>query len=360
MELSEPNIQREKAGLLFNLFNMGKKVLITGSLGLVGSEAVDFFRKKGWFVVGIDNNMRSEFFEVEKTYSDLFTHYDRDIRDEKAITVLFKQYKFDAIIHAASQPSHDYSKDHALEDFDINARGTLILLEATRKYRPDAIFIFCSTDKVYGENMKMINEEEMVEGKTRYLPWLHAGERSDFNEDIGLDFAGKRSLFGCSKTAADIYVQEYGNYFGMKTACFRCGCITGSRHKGAELHGFLAYLVKCIKQEKPYKIFGFKGKQVRDQIHSYDLVNAFWYFIQNPKVAAVYNMGGGSERSVSILEAIEMIEKETGKKAIIEYHEPRKGDRSWDIHDISKFKKDYPEWDYKYSLTDIITDLCKL
>ena len=167
------------------------------------------------------------------------------------------------------------------------------------------------------------------------------------------------SPFGCGKAAADLYVQEYGYYFGIKTVCFRLGCITGKRHKGAELHGFLAYLVKCIKEEKPYKIFGFRGKQVRDQIHSYDLVNAMWHFIKNPKVAAVYNMGGGWERSVSILEAIEMIEKETGKKAIVEYHEPRKGDRNWDIHDVSKFKKDYPEWKYKYSLEDIIQDLCQ-
>ena len=322
-----------------------KTILITGSLGLTGSEAIDFFKRKGWEVVGIDNNMRAKFFGVDEGTG---MYYSLDIRDEEAVNKLFKDYKFDAIIHTAAQPSHDYSKDHALEDFDINARGTLILLEATRKYCPNATFVFCSTDKVYGGSMKVrtFEEEKRLQGLIV------------FNEDLSIDHS-IHSPFGCSKAAADLYVQEYGYYFGMKTVCFRLGCITGRRHKGAELHGFLAYLVKCIKEEKPYKIFGFKGKQVRDQIHSYDLVNAFWHFIQNPKVAAVFNLGGGYERSVSILEAIEMIEKETGKKAIIEFAEERKGDRCWDIHDVSKFRKDYPEWDYKYSLKDIISDLCQ-
>lgn len=309
------------------------KILITGSNGLVGSEAVDFFKEKKWEVVGIDTNMRAKFFEVAIDKVDNYI----DIRNEDEINQLFQKHKFDVIIHTAAQPSHDYSKDHVLEDFDINARGTLILLEATRKYCPDATFVFCSTDKVYGMN------------PTNNL----------WNENISID-KSIHSPFGCGKAAADLYVQEYGYYFGMKTVCFRLGCITGKRHKGAELHGFLAYLTKCIKEGIPYKIFGFKGKQVRDQIHSYDLVNAMWHFIQNPKVAAVYNMGGGRERSVSILEAIEMIEKETGKKAIIEYvDKSRKGDRSYDIHDVSKFKKDYLEWDYKYSLQDIIKDLCQ-
>jgi len=336
---------------------MKKKVCITGSLGLVGSEAVDFFREKGWDVIGIDNNMRSELFGVPTSNSEL----NIDIRDEEAINFLFQEHKFDAIIHTAAQPSHDYSKDYALEDFDINARGTLLLLEATRKYCPDAVFIFCSTDKVYGGNMIA----EIFEVKKRLL--AESGDPDDeefedkaFNENLSIDRT-IHSPFGCSKAAADLYVQEYGYYFGMKTVCFRLGCITGRRHKGAELHGFLAYLVKCIKEGKSYKIFGFKGKQVRDQIHSYDLVNAFWHFIQNPKVAAVFNLGGGFERSVSILEAIEIIEKKLNKKAIVEYiDEPRRGDRSWDIHDVSKFRKEYPVWDYKYSLDDIFNDLCKL
>jgi CDP-paratose 2-epimerase len=322
------------------------KILVTGSLGLVGTEAVGFFKEKGWEVVGVDNNMRSYFFGVTKGTPDL----EVDIRDQEAINNLFSEHKFDAIIHAAAQPSHDWSQKEPLTDFDINARGTLLLLEATRKYCPNAVFVHISTDKVYGENM---SRQDIRESVTRYEHWL------PFDEETGLDFAGHRSLFGCSKTAADIYVQEYGNYFSMKTVCFRLGCITGRNHKGAELHGFLAYLVKCVKEGIPYKIFGYKGKQVRDQIHAYDLITACYEFIQNPKCGAVYNMGGGEDRSVSVLEAIDLIEKETGKKAITNYiDEPRKGDRIWDIHDVSKFKKDYPNWDYKYSLSDIIKDLC--
>lgn len=322
------------------------KLLVTGSVGLVGSEAVKFFREKGWEVVGIDNNMRSHLFGTPKKELE----YDLDIREGVLINELFEREKFDAIIHTAAQPSHDWAKNDPLMDFDINARATLILLEATRNYCPNAVFVHVSTDKVYGENMK---REFMDENETRCF-----AVDEDFGENLGLDFAGQRSLFGCSKTAADIYVQEYGNYFGMKTACFRCGCITGKQHEGAEYHGFLAYLVKCIKQEIPYKIFGYKGKQVRDQIHAYDLVNAFYHFIQNPKAGAVYNMGGGPDRSVSILEAINLIEYKTGKKAIVEFAEQRKGDRQWDVHDVSKFRQDYPEWDYKYSLDDILNDLC--
>jgi CDP-paratose 2-epimerase len=321
------------------------KILITGSAGLVGSEAVLFFKEKGWEVFGIDNNMRSYLFGTVKQK----TEHDIDIRNEFDIQSVFLKHKFDAIIHSAAQPSHDWAKNNPLMDFDINARATLILLEATRKYCPEAVFVHVSTDKVYGENMKHLN---LGETPTRY----HA--KNSFDESIGLDFAGQRSLFGCSKTAADIYVQEYGNYFGMKTVCFRPGCITGKQHQGAEYHGFLAYLAKCIKEGIPYKIFGYKGKQVRDQIHAYDLVNAFWYFIQNPRVAAVYNMGGGPERSVSILEAAKMISEETGKEFHYEFHDGRKGDRQWDVHDVSKFRKDYPEWDYKYSLSDVIKDVC--
>ena len=338
------------------------RILITGANGLLGGEAMSFFQEKGWETIGIDNNMREKFFGVQQGWNVGVN--DIDIRNEKLINNFFKDHKFDAIIHAAAQPSHDYSKNHALEDFDINARGTLILLEAARKYHPKTVFVHISTDKVYGENMvrefddpnrqtPLPHVDVLTENETRY--------HSDitFDEGLGLDFAGNRSLFGCSKTAADIYVQEYGNYFGMKTVCFRCGCITGKNHKGAELHGFLSYLVKCIKEGKTYKIFGYKGKQVRDQIHAYDLVSACYEFIQNPKIAAVYNMGGGEERSVSVLEAIDLIEKETGKTANVQFlPEPRKGDRIWDIHDVSKFRNDYPNWDYKYSLQDIIEDLC--
>ncbi len=324
------------------------KILITGSLGLTGKACVKLFEEKGWEVFGLDNNMRAQLFNTEKV--ERGDSYLIDIREQPYIQELFYDHKFDAIIHTAAQPSHDWAKKDPLMDFDINARGTLILLEATRKYCPDAVFVHCSTDKVYGENMK---SSVIFEQPTRYEAPL------PFDESLPLDNT-LRSLFGCSKTAADLYVQEYGRYFGMKTAVFRCGCITGSNHKGAEEHGFLAYLAKCIKEGKNYNIFGYKGKQVRDLIHADDLANAFWHFIQSPRVAEIYNMGGGEERSVSIIEAIDLIEKETGKKAITTYiDQTRKGDRQWDIHDISKFKRHYPEWDYKYSLKDIIKDICK-
>jgi CDP-paratose 2-epimerase len=322
------------------------KILITGSLGLVGSEAVSFFKEQGWEVIGIDNNMRSYFFGVNTQTPQ----YEIDIRDEKAVDRLFQEHKFDAIIHTAAQPSHDWAKKEPLTDFDINARGTLILLEATRKYCPDTVFVNISTDKVYGENMQRHDLQEL---ETRFH---HA---VPFDENTGLDHT-MRSVFGCSKTTGDIYTQEYGRYFGIKTVCFRPGCITGKNHKGAELHGFMAYLVKCIKEGITYNIFGYKGKQVRDQIHAYDLVTACYEFIKNPKIAEVYNIGGGEERSVSILEAIKLVEEETGKKCVYNYvDDNRKGDRIWDIHDVSKFQKDYPNWKFKYSLKDIIKDLCQ-
>lgn len=308
------------------------KLLVTGSLGLVGSQAMDFFIEKGWAVVGVDNNMRSELFGVERD-----TNYSVpiDIRNEKKIDDLFSHDTFDAIIHAAAQPSHDWAKKEPLTDFDINARATLLLLEATRKHCPNAIFVYLSTDKVYGENM--------------------VGERLS-DETLGLDFAGKRSLFGCSKAAADMYVQEYANYFGMTTMCFRPGCITGKNHKGAEEHGFLSYLVKCIKESIPYTIFG-DGNQVRDQIHVDDLVRAIYQYIQDPK-SGVYNMGGGPERAASVLESIRLVENETGNVCNYSFGEKRSGDRDYDVHDVSKFKKDYPQWDYQYSLQDIIKELC--
>lgn len=326
---------------------MNKCVLVTGSLGLVGTAASEMCIEKGYAWIGVDNNMRSQLFGTKRNRSYAV---EIDIRDEKEINGLFERNKFDAIIHTAAQPSHDWAKNDPLMDFDINARATLILLEATRKYCPDATFIYVSTDKVYGENM----QNELKEGETRYEPLFRMW---GFSENLRLDFAGKRSLFGCSKTAADLYVQEYGNYFGMKTACFRCGCITGKHHAGAEHHGFLAYLAQCIKEGKTYNIYGHKGKQVRDQIHANDLASAFWHFIEKPKVAAVYNMGGGIGRSVSVLEAGERLSKAIGKPFKYEFRNEREGDRIWDIHDVSKFREDYPEWDYKYSLQDIIEDL---
>lgn len=327
------------------------KILVTGAYGLVGSACVALFEDKGWEVVGIDNNGRSKNLGTPKIQSNDPVYKNIDIRDEEAINELFKAHKFDAVIHAAGQASHDWSNDHVLEDFDINARGTVILLEATRKYSPNATFVYVSTDKVYGENMN----PPVHEGETSY----HATFSSEgLNENIPLDFAGHRSPFGCSKVAADMYAQEYAHTFGLKTGVFRPGCITGKNHEGAELHGFLAYLAKCIKEGKMYRIFGYKGKQVRDQIHADDLANAFYHFIQNPRSGEVYNIGGGPERSVSVLEAAELIKKETGQPFIYEHAEARAGDRVWDVHDVSKFKSHYPEWDYKYSLEDIINDVC--
>ena len=309
-----------------------KKVLITGALGLVGSQACKFFQEKGWDVLRIDNNMRSQLFGVPREEID-----EIDIRNQDDIDTVMKAFKPDIIIHTAAQPSHDWAQKDPLTDFDINARGTLILLEAARKFCPKAIFVFISTDKVYGENM-------------------HGEKLSD--ESLGLDFAGKRSLFGCSKATADMYVQEYANYFGMTTVCFRPGCITGRNHKGAKEHGFLSYLAKCVKEGKPYTIFG-DGNAVRDQIHSYDLVNALYHYIQNPwPVDAVYNIGGGPERAVSVLEAIRLIENETGKTCEYTFADKRVGDRDYDVHDVSSFRSDYPDWEYTYSLRDIIKDVC--
>lgn len=325
-----------------------KTICVTGSAGLVGSATSQYFKEKGWEVVGIDNNMRAHLFGTEKQS----TEHNIDIRDQNAIDNLFARTRFDAIVHAAGQPSHDWATNDPLTDFSINATGTLILLEATRKHCPEAVFVHVSTDKVYGENM----DWELEEMPTRFEPYIRKNEY--YKEDLGLDFAGQRSLFGCSKTAADVYAQEYANYFGIKVGVFRPGCITGKNHQGAEYHGFLSYLAKCIKHETTYKIFGYKGKQVRDQIHALDLASAFSHFIENPKEGGVYNIGGGPERSVSVLEAIDLLEKATGKKAKIEYVEmARRGDRVFDVHDISKFRKDFPTWDYKYSLQDIINEL---
>lgn len=337
------------------------KVLVTGSTGLVGSEAVKFFREKGWDVVGIDANMRAAFFDTP----DKVAEHLVDIRDESAVNLLFTtQGPFDAIIHAAAQPSHDYSKEHILEDFHTNATGTLHLLEAARRHSPKAVFVHVSTDKIYGEGMEL----SLTEREGRYEP---TGYKTLDYQDNGVgykDWVGfaedteikpALSPFGVSKLAADFYAQEYAAQGWLTTGIFRPGCITGRNHEGAEQHGFLAYLAKCIKEGKTYKIYGYKGKQVRDQINAYDLVAAFWAFINAPNSGAVYNIGGGPDRSVSVIEAGALLSKRLGKEFKYELvDEPRFGDRQWDVHDVSKFKRDYPEWEYKYSSDDIIDDLC--
>ncbi len=343
-----------------------KKVLITGSTGLIGSEAVKFFCQKGFEVHGIDNNLRAYFFGKDGDTSWNLTlltkkfrsyhHQSFDIREEKKINDLFKVNRFDLIIHTAAQPSHDWAAREPLTDFSINATGTLILLEATRQYAKDAVFIFTSTNKVYGDSP---NKLPLVEKKTRYeLPVSHRYYRG-IDETMSID-QSTHSIFGVSKTAADLMVQEYGRYFGLYTAVFRGGCLTGPAHSAAKLHGFLAYLVKCIREGIGYTINGYKGKQVRDNIHSKDLIAAFDVFYRKPRRGEVYNMGGSRHSNISIMEAIEKIENILGKKAKTEYVEQaRIGDHIWYISDVSKFQKHYPSWHYSYNGDAILQDLCR-
>lgn len=343
-----------------------KKVLLTGSAGLIGSESVKFFCERDFEVLGIDNDMRAYFFGkeastvwnrklLERKYKN-YRHFNLDIRDEKGIEKIFKKNKFDLIIHTAAQPSHDWAAKEPLTDFSINATATLILLENFRKYSPEAVFIFTSTNKVYGDRP---NKLPLIELESRYeLPENHRYYRG-IDESMSIDYS-LHSLFGASKVAADILVQEYGRYFGLKTVAFRGSCLTGPAHSGAELHGFLAFLVKCIAMGRKYTIYGYKGKQVRDNIHSFDLVNAFYHFYKNPRKGEVYNMGGSRCSNVSILEAVSQIEKILSKKARIEYLDrPRRGDHIWYVSDISRFKSHYPNWDFKYDGKTILEELCK-
>ena len=335
-----------------------KKILITGSSGLIGSEAVTYFDNKGWLVNGIDNNMRRNFFGpdgdttwnlkyLQKT-TDNFTHYNFDIRNRIAIMELFKQLRPELIIHCAAQPSHDLAKDRPFDDFDVNAVGTLNLLEAVRQYCPESPFIFMSTNKVYGDAP---NEKPLKELETRY-DYANSEDYNGIDESCRVD-ASTHSLFGVSKLSADIMVQEYGRYFKMPTVCLRGGCLTGSRHSGAELHGFLAYLARAIQEERTYRIFGYKGKQVRDKIHSYDVCTFFEAFYNNPRMGAVYNIGGGRANSVSMLEAIAHLERLIGKKLRTEYvNQNRIGDHICYISDLKRIKTDYPAWQLTYSLDD--------
>jgi CDP-paratose 2-epimerase len=311
-----------------------KKVLVTGSTGLTGSETVKLFQEKGWDVVGVDNNQRAKLFGTPAKFPEI----DMDIRDPVAMETLFTIHKFDAVIHTAAQPSHDYSKDNVVEDFTINTIGTLVLLEATRKLAPEAVFVNVSSDKVYGKNVGNVGEL--------------------WDETVPLDRTD-RTPFGVSKLAADLYVQEYARCFGLKTVTFRPGCITGGAHEGALQHGFLAYLVKAIQEGITYKINGFDGEQVRDQIHARDLASAFYEFIQDPKAGEVYNIGGGLERAKTLKEFAKIISDKVGKPFISEKGEERWADRKWDVHDVSKFKAHYPNWKYEYSLDEIINDLCQ-
>lgn len=341
--------------------------IITGSSGLIGSEATRFFHAKGFDVVGIDNNMREYFFgkdgSVEWNTTQLtnalpnFTHHAADIRSEQDINALFAKYgkNVEIVVHTAAQPSHDWAAKEPLTDFGVNAVGTLNLLEATRKFCPDAPFIFTSTNKVYGDTPNVL---PLVEKDTRWeVDENHAYFEHGIDETMSIDNS-KHSVFGASKVAADVMVQEYGRYFGLKTGTFRGGCLTGPAHSGAELHGFLAYLVKCIVYEKHYTIFGYKGKQVRDNIHSNDLVNCFWQFYQNPKEGAVYNIGGSRHSNCSVLEAISIAEEFAGKQLSFSLSDQnREGDHIWWVSDVRKFQQDFPEWKYEHDLRSIIKEI---
>ena len=342
-------------------------VLITGSNGLVGSESVNFFSKKGFDVIGIDNNLRKLFFgkdgstlwlkkELIKKNKKKFTPLSIDIRNYKALEKVFIRYKknISLIIHCAAQPSHDYGKNYPLLDFEVNARGTLNMLELTKIYSSNAPFIFTSTNKVYGDNP---NKLKFIEKKSRFEISKNNIYVNGIDEKFSIDNC-THSFFGVSKTYADLIVQEYGKNIGLKTVSFRGGCITGPNHSGAKLHGFLSFLVKQCLNNKKYDIIGYKGKQVRDNIHSHDLVNCFWEFYKKPKYGEVYNIGGGRKSNCSIIEAINLIEKKTGhtiKKNYIK--DNRVGDHIWYISNMKKFKKDFPMWSQKYNTEMIISEL---
>ena len=339
--------------------------LITGSDGLVGSESVKYFHSKGFKIIGIDNNSRKKFFgedaSVLKNRKALkksipeYEHINIDITSP-GIENIFKKYrnKIKLIIHTAAQPSHDWAASNPRLDFNVNAYGTLNLLENTRNYSKDAVFIFTSTNKVYGDNPNKIKYKEL---KNRYTPLDTSDHIKGFDESFPIDNT-LHSLFGASKLSADILTQEYGKYFGMKTVAFRGGCLTGGGHAGTMLHGFLSYLMKCVANEKEYSIFGYKGKQVRDNIHSSDLVKSFYEFYKNPKSGEVYNMGGGLQSNCSMLEAIEISENIAQKKLNYRYiDETRKGDHKWYISNLSKFQNDYPNWEISYGIEDILLDI---
>lgn len=343
-----------------------KCALITGSGGLIGSEAVRFFTQKGFRVIGIDNDMRKKFFgpgastawNVRQLKKEVpgYRHFNIDIRDNRKLEQLFKTHVFELIVHAAAQPSHDWAARDPLTDFSINADATLYLLENFRRFSHEGVFIFLSTNKVYGDTP---NSLPLKEEATRYEIAQEHPFYKGIDESMSID-RSLHSLFGASKAAADLLVQEYGRYFGLKTVCFRGGCLTGSAHSGAKLHGFLSYLGACITSGTPYKVYGYKGKQVRDNIHASDLVGALYHFTLNPKCGEVYNIGGGRFSNVSVLEAIEKFESVLKKKAVWEYiDKPRAGDHIWYISDVSKFKKDYPDWDLRYDINAIIEDMCE-
>ncbi len=342
--------------------------IVTGSSGLIGSETAKFLDAKGLHVVGVDNDMRRYFFgqeastdwntrQLQNTLKD-FEHHATDVRDAEAIGRIFERFgrEVSLVVHTAAQPSHDWAAREPFTDFTVNANGTLVMLEAARQHCPDAVFVFTSTNKVYGDTP---NALPLVETETRWeVEPAHPFAEHGIDETMSIDHS-KHSLFGASKVAADVLAQEYGRYFGMKTATFRGGCLTGPAHSGAELHGFLAYLVKCVVTGRPYTIYGYKGKQVRDNIHSYDLVNAFWHFFRQPKEGgAVYNMGGSRHSNCSMLEAIRTAEELCGRELSYTLsQEARSGDHIWWISDVRRFRRDYPAWEYAYDMRKIMEEI---
>jgi CDP-paratose 2-epimerase len=340
--------------------------IVTGSAGLIGSETCKRFHAEGFDVIGIDNDMRARFFGAEASTASTrdrllaslkrYQHKDVDIRDREGIEGLFRELgpAIKVVIHTAAQPSHDWAARDPHTDFGVNAIGTLNLLEATRQKCPDAVFIFTSTNKVYGDTPNRLPLVELdthydIDPMHRYYPGI--------DESMSIDQT-KHSLFGASKAAADLLVQEYGVYFGMKTVCFRGGCLTGPAHAGTELHGFLAYLMKCTDAGQPYRVFGYKGKQVRDNIHSYDLVNAFWEFFNAPRVGEVYNIGGSRHSCCSMLQAIAACERIAGRELKWSYVEDNRiGDHIWWISDVRKFQGHYPQWKYRFGLEEILQEI---
>src|ERR1700693_765877 len=345
---------------------MTHTIIVTGSAGLIGSENVRVFANEGARVVGIDNDMRAQFFGEEAstrlTRQELisnirgYEHLDADIRDANAMHDLFKQHgrNISAVVHSASQPSHDWAARDPQTDFGVNANGTLNLLEATRRFSPEAPFVFLSTNKVYGDTPNRLPLRELakrweIEAGHEYEPGI--------SESMSIDQT-KHSLFGASKAAADLLVQEYGRYFGMPTVCLRGGCLTGPAHAGTELHGFLSYLMICTVNGKRYRVFGYRGKQVRDNIHSFDLVNAIAHFIRAPRPGEVYNIGGSRHSNCSILEAIDLCEEISGRKLDWQYEETNRiGDHIWWISDVRKFQAHYPEWKFRYGLREILDEI---
>ena len=342
--------------------------IVTGSGGLIGSESVRHFVEAGFDVIGLENDMRADFFGREASTGDVSRRLDEqydefqwveiDIRDQDAVDRVFRDSacNLELVVHTAAQPSHDWAAKDPHTDFTVNANGTLNLLESTRHHAPDATFIFTSTNKVYGD---LPNQLPLIELETRLeLPEDHH-HYDGIDTSMSID-SSMHSLFGVSKTAADLMVQEYGRYFGLPTVCFRAGCLTGPSHAGAQLHGFLSYLMKCTVTGKPYTVFGYGGKQVRDNIHSADVVSAFAAFHRAPKLAAVYNLGGSRFSNCSVLEAISLCEQVANRS--LDWHlsdDVRMGDHRWWISDVSEFESDYPSWQLRYSIEEMLSELCE-